>query len=558
MAQNDPFTIDLFGNTALSSSFDLGVPGFAAEFGADLDPPPSTPAMAATVRKEPKPAPPIRTMANFRLQGSRGLAKSWRDRARDNIAAILLANEVERQGLPARPDQQARLIKFTSFGASDLANGIFRRPGDMVFRKGWEELGGNLESAVAVGDYASLARCTQYAHFTPEFIVRAIWAGLIRMGFQGGRILEPGIGTGMFPALMPDALSRTSHVTGVELDPVTARIVRLLQPRARIITSDFSRVELPAHFDLAIGNPPFSDRTVRSDPAFRSLGFRLHDYFITKSIHRLKPGGLAAFVTSSGTMDKADARAREHIAGMADLVGAIRLPEGSFRADAGTDVVVDLLFFRKRRADEQAGDDRWVNLADVKVAGEGDSVRINSWYANHSDMVLGRHAVTSGPFGEAYTCLPFNDDLETILNSAISQLPADIYDGEASTIDFALEDEVAEAVAERPDDPKVREGSYFIGKVHSVPGTCSSNPGSSRRRTPAGRWCWRRARRSPTRLARCSPCSGWIQRRCRNVVCMSSMPGRRPSAIPRPNSSFNRPANTNRSRDSASSSTCRN
>jgi hypothetical protein len=155
MAHDDPFTIDLFGNTALASGFDLGVPGFAADFGTDIDidPRPSTPAPAAPVRKEPKPTPQIRTKVNFRLQGSRGLAKSWRDRARDSIAAILLANEIERHGLPARPDQQARLIKFTGFGASDLANGIFRRPGDDAFRKGWEELGGNLESAVAPGDW---------------------------------------------------------------------------------------------------------------------------------------------------------------------------------------------------------------------------------------------------------------------------------------------------------------------------------------------------------------------------------------------------------------------
>ncbi|MVA27882.1 helicase-related protein, partial [Agrobacterium vitis] len=342
------------------------------------------------------------------------------------------------------------------------------RPGDEAFRKGWEELGSNLESAVAPDDYASLARCTQYAHFTPEFIVRAIWSGLIRMGFKGGRILEPGIGTGMFPALMPDALSKVIHVTGIELDPVTARIVRLLQPSAKIVTGDFARTDLPDHFDLAIGNPPFSDRTVKSDPAFRSLGLRLHDYFIAKSIHRLKPGALAAFVTSSGTMDKADARAREHIAGMADLVGAIRLPEGSFRADAGTDVVVDILFFRKRRADEPAGDSSWLDLADAKAAGEGDSARINRWFADHSDMVLGRHAITSGPFGETYTCLPIGDDLETNLNAAISQLPAGVYDGEPSAIDFALEDEVAEAMAERPDDPKVREGSYFIGKATAL------------------------------------------------------------------------------------------
>ncbi|EGL62786.1 helicase-like protein, partial [Agrobacterium sp. ATCC 31749] len=327
---------------------------------------------------------------------------------------------------------------------------------------------GNLESAVAAGEYASLARCTQYAHFTPEFIVHAIWESLIRMGFKGGRILEPGIGTGMFPALMPETLSKVSHVTGVELDPVTARIVRLLQPRARILNGDFARTQLADHFDLAIGNPPFSDRAVRSDPAFRSLGFRLHDYFIAKAIDRLKPGGLAAFVTSSGTMDKADARAREHIGGMADLVGAMRLPEGSFRADAGTDVVVDILFFRKRRADEQAGDNTWLDLADIDVADEGGRVRINRWFVDHPDMVLGYHAVTSGPFGETYSCQPTSDDLETILDAAIERLPANIYDGEAPTIDFELEDEVVDAMAERPDDPRVREGSYFIGKATTL------------------------------------------------------------------------------------------
>lgn len=250
-------------------------------------------------------------------------------------------------------------------------------PARTAFRAGWEELGGNLESAVSALDYASLARCTQHAHFTPELIVRAIWAGLQRLGLAGGRILEPGIGTGLFPALMPEAITARSHVTGIELDPVTARIARLLQPRARIVTSDFSRTELPDHFDLVIGNPPFSDRTVKSDPAFRSLGFRLHDYLIAKAIDRLKPCGLAAFVTSGGTMDKADARSREHIAGVADLVGAIRLPEGSFRADAGTDFVVDILFFRKRPTQEQAGESGWLDLADVEATGEGGSIRIN-------------------------------------------------------------------------------------------------------------------------------------------------------------------------------------
>lgn len=467
MAHDDPFTIDLFAHSACTSGFDLGVSAFAPSVDAEpaIDPPHAAPEPA--VQEKAKPVPQMPTGVDFRLTGERGLAKTWRDRARDNIAAILLAAEIEHDGLPATAEQQARLIKFTGFGASDLANGIFRRPGAQAFRDGWQELGGELERAVAPGEYASLARCTQYAHFTPEFIVRAVWAGLIRMGFKGGRILEPGIGTGLFPALMPQPLTQTSHLTGVEVDPVTTRIVRLLQPRARIINSDFAVTDLPAHFDLAIGNPPFSDRVVRSDPHYRSLGLRLHDYFIAKAIDRLKPGGIAAFVTSCGTMDKADARARAYIAGRCDLVGAIRLPEGSFRADAGTDVVVDILFLRKRLANERPGDNSWLDLAGVLAEGEGgETVRINRWFVDRPDMVLGRHAIASGPYGETYTCVANGGELETILNGAVERLPAGITGSQVAQIDVDLENEVAEA--ERPDDPHVREGSYFIGKATAL------------------------------------------------------------------------------------------
>ncbi|MGO7401974.1 lactate dehydrogenase (plasmid) [Rhizobium ruizarguesonis] len=467
MAQDDPFTLDLFGNTSRSSGFDIVGSSWTAPIGVGEDaslaaPAPPEPALRAVKAVS-------RSKTNYRLKGSRGLKNTWRERARDNIAAILLANEIDRLGLPARPDQQERLIRFTGFGASELANGIFRRPGCEQFRAGWEELGPNLEAAVSTADYASLARCTQYAHFTPEFIVRAIWSALSRFGFAGGRVLEPGIGVGIFPALMPEAISGCSHVTGVELDPVSTRIVRLLQPRARIIAGDFAGIDLPQHFDLAIGNPPFSDRTVRSDPAFRALGLRLHDYFIVKAIDRLKPGGLAAFVTSSGTMDKADVRARAYIAGMADLVGAIRLPQGAFRADAGTDVVADILFFRKRRPDEEAVAAPWLGLANVATgAEEGETVQVNRWFADHPELVLGRHAIGSGPFGRTYTCLPLHEDLEPSLISAIAGLPAAIYCAKAGTIDFEPEDEVVQAMAERPDDPSIREGSFFVGEQNQL------------------------------------------------------------------------------------------
>lgn len=469
---NDPFTLDMFGNTTLSSGLGLGVTAFGAfvhDAANDDDPDPTPPSPAPAMRLASIPAAGGRQQcdrSNFYFEEGedRGLAASWKERARLNVAAILSANELEKLAIAATREQQRRLIRFTGFGAGELANGIFRRPGEVDFRDGWDDLGNSLETAVSENDYSSLSRCTQYAHFTPEFIVRAIWSGLQRMGWRGGRILEPGIGTGLFPALMPEEYRSTSYVTGVELDPVTVRIVRLLQPKARIITGDFARTDLSPIYDLAIGNPPFSDRTVRSDRQYRALGLRLHDYFIVRSIDLLKPGALAAFVTSSGTMDKADITARQHIAKSADLIAAIRLPEGSFRRDAGTDVVVDILFFRKRKLGEPEGDQTWLDVEEVRLATEDEgAIRVNRWFARHPDFVLGDHALISGPFGETYTCRPRPGvDLESGLNAAISLLPEDLYDGEPTVIDIDLEDELGDIIDLRPQGSKVREGSFFI------------------------------------------------------------------------------------------------
>ncbi len=473
---NAPFTLDMFGSSALSSGFGLGLmplvgsePVAANDDEPDPTPPASAPAMSVADKRRTSRKNGDR--ANFFLGGEdRGLATTWKERARLNIAAILTTNEIERNEIPVTRDHQKRLIRFTGFGASELANSMFRRPGETEFRDGWDDLGESLETAVTEADYASLARCTQYAHFTPEFIVRAIWAGLQRLGWRGGRVLEPGIGTGLFPALMPEPYRSNSYVTGVELDPVTARIVRLLQPRARILNEDFARADLGAVYDLAIGNPPFSDRTVRSDRNYRSLGLRLHDYFIARSVDLLKPGGLAAFVTSAGTMDKADARAREHIAKSANLVAAFRLPEGAFRRDAGTDTVVDILIFRKRKPAEPEGDLMWLDVDEVRPASDDEgAIRVNRWFARHPDFLLGEHALTSGPFGETYTCRPrAGDDLETLLNAAFDLLPENIYDGEPTEIDLDLEDDLAEIVDLRPDNARVREGSYFIDIRHGL------------------------------------------------------------------------------------------
>ena len=471
MTDHDLFTLDGFSNRAdaLSSGLGLGVSTFGNSPATDAETvqpesskKPDWPPVASGSDQQRDRKSPERG-SNFRLSVSRGLAKGWKARARDNLDAIALAETIVGEDRAAKPEEQATLIKFTGFGASDLANTIFTRPGASDFARGWQKLGQELQESVSDADYASLARCTQYAHFTPEFIIPAIWQGLERLGWRGGRVLEPGIGTGLFPALMPETLRESSFVTGVELDPVTARIAKLLQPVSRIIEGDFARSELPAHFDLAIGNPPFSDRTVRSDRAYRSMGLRLHDYFIARSIDLLKPGALAAFVTSSGTMDKADRTAREHIAKSADLIAAIRLPEGSFRADAGTDVVVDILFFRKRKPGEPQGDDNWLELSEViPASGDSEAVRVNRWFADHPDHVLGRHATTSGPFGEAYTCLRCDGDLETDLNAAILSLPDALYDGEPDAIDVDIELGASLTDIVKTEDAHVREASFVF------------------------------------------------------------------------------------------------
>jgi adenine-specific DNA methylase len=309
--------------------------------------PPAADSDASGEQPVPEPIGEPRA-TNFHLDTDRALARGWPARARDNIAAIRLSKQLEESGRAATADEQAQLLRFIGFGASDLAQNCFRRPGEDAFRAGWEETGAALEAAVTPEEYAALQRATQYAHYTPETIIRGLWRAAEQLGFAGGRVLEPGMGTGLFFALLPAVLRDACRLTGIEYDPVTARIARLVHPQARVRCEDYTRSTLSEPFDLAIGNPPFSDRVVRADPATRALRLRLHDSFISSSIARLRPGGIALFVTSTGTMDKAGTTARDHIAGMADLVGAVRLPEGSMQADAGTSVVVDLLVFQRR------------------------------------------------------------------------------------------------------------------------------------------------------------------------------------------------------------------
>ncbi len=432
----------------------------------------SAPIGGETPLRDRMPVPEVPTSApltkaplarNYRLTGDRALAPTWKGRAADNLAAIRLLREIEAADRAATPDEQEQLSRFTGFGASELANTLFRRPGE-AFRPGWEEMGHELEAMVNAAELAGLARATQYAHYTPEFIVRAMWAALTRMGFAGGSILEPGCGTGLFLSLMPEALASKTSLTGIEADPITARIADRMFPDAWIRSEDFTKARIPESFDLAIGNPPFSDRTVRASDPSGKLGLSLHDYFIARSIERLRPGGVAAFVTSRWTMDKTSTAAREHIAGIADLVGAVRLPQAAMQAAAGTEVVVDILFLQRRRPGQEQSSAAWDAVAEVVPAEDGeDALCINRYFLDHPEMVLGEHARTSSAFGPVYTCRPRPGvAIEAALDQALGVLS------------MAARIPVSESVtAGRPKAPRivvgtaaegatVKEGSYVL------------------------------------------------------------------------------------------------
>jgi hypothetical protein len=464
MPIDNEFTRSLFDNTALSGWNSHALQAAAEPDETDPDDADDTDRDGGTL---PSPVDQAARGSNFRLKGDRTLARGWPARARDNIAAIILSKDLEQSGRAPTEDEQAQLLRFIGFGATELAQNCFRRPGEGEFRPEWQEISAALEAAVTPEEYAALQRATQYAHYTPETVISALWRAAERLGFTGGRVLEPGMGTGLFFALLPEALRDTCQLTGIEYDPVTARIARLVHPEARVRCEDYTRSRLSGRFDLAIGNPPFSGRVVRADPATRSLGLLLHDYFIARSIARLRPGGIALFVTSTGTMDKAGITAREHIAGMADLVGAVRLPEGSMRASAGTEVVIDLLVFRRRADGEAPAGASWIDLASVPNAAADDEaddadgvpsfvIPVNRYFAEHPEMVLGEHALTRGIYGPglAYTCRPRKNG---------DRLPAGIVTASPeSTPDSDGEDSGIHA-GTAADGATIKEGSYLIG-----------------------------------------------------------------------------------------------
>ena len=373
---------------------------------------------------QPAPAPeqpaapppslaPAPRRGNYRLAESqdRGLARGWKERARDNVRAISLSAELASEGRAPTDGECAELLRFIGFGASDLANGMFRSAG--AARQGWEEMATGLERSVTPGELASLARSTQYAHYTPEGVARAMWATVELLGFKGGDALEPGCGTGLFMATVPRRLSESTAFTAIENEPVSARIARLLYPEAWVATDDFTEMPDTGPYALAIGNPPFSDLRVQDKTPLGRLGLSLHDYFIARSLSMLAPGGLGCFVTSRYSMDKSDAAFRQHVAATCDLVAAARMPSGAMALSSGTDVIADVLVFRRRHPWEAPAGTAWQGTAeavaaDAALAGGAPALLANEHFARCPKAVLGEHARVSSRFGPAYGCVARN------------------------------------------------------------------------------------------------------------------------------------------------------
>jgi N12 class adenine-specific DNA methylase len=367
--------------------------------------------------------------SDYILNPEQQLAGGAKTKFRANVDAIKLLKTLQDEGRIASKavttEEQAILASYTGWGQMKGAFNTYTDAGD------WTKERDTLLKLVEDGfltqeEYDSARASTLNAHYTAPVIVQKMWGIVERLGFRGGRTLEPAVGTGNFFGLMPAALKTGSHLSGIDLDRITANIAQALYPSATIKQSGFEKVALPDdYFDLVISNFPFADITIRSDRKFSDLKPNLHDYFFLKSLDKVKPGGLVVAITSTGTLDKQNSRIRESLAKQADLVAAMRLPEGTFQKNAGTAVVTDLIILRKRMPGEAPNGIAWTNLGEMKTA-EGEMRPINEYYAAHPEMVLGTFDTKSRMYGNDDSHVTITDDFDDRFTAAINQLPQNI------------------------------------------------------------------------------------------------------------------------------------
>jgi len=362
---------------------------------------------------------------NFRLTVATMEAMAGRSplaKAEANVNAIRVLKRVLAAGRHPTDNERETLAGYIGWGHSGIANKMFQ-PGNATGE--FKALADELERLLTPEELATARRSTQYAHYTSAEVAAEMWRAAQRLGFAGGQAFEPGYGVGRFIGLIPDALVNRVRFAGVEMDGVSAQIAQMLYPESGLRHQDLESFPFMADaFDMVIGNPPFSSRVVLSDPRYAEEKMVLHDYFIRKSMDMLKPGGLMILVTSHGTMDKGNDQTRARIAAQADLVGAIRLPQTAFKQDAGTEVVTDILFLRKRAEGAAPAGEAWTGLGEIKIGDQ--SAWINEYFANHPEMVLGRHSLAGKMRfggGMEYTVEPGDTPFTVRLSGAVDSLP---------------------------------------------------------------------------------------------------------------------------------------
>ncbi len=367
-----------------------------------------------------------------------------------NIAAIRTLKQIEAEGRTATPEEQETLSRYVGWGGIPQAFD----PNNASWAKEYTELVG----ALTAEEYEMARASTLNAHYTSPTVIKAIYEAVGNMGFQTGNILEPACGVGNFFGLLPESMA-ASRLYGVELDSITGRIAKQLYPNANITVAGFETTERKDFFDLAIGNVPFGSYKV-SDRAYDKLGFPIHDYFFAKTLDQVRPGGVIAFVTSRYTMDKQSPEVRRYIAQRAELLGAVRLPSDAFKANAGTEVTTDILFLQKRDRPIDIEPD-WVHLGQTE-----DGIPVNSYFADHPEMVLGTIQWDDKMHGDKKetTCEPFPDaDLSVQLHEAVSHLQGQIVEVELP--DLGENEEIDDSI---PAGPDVKNYSYTVvdGKVY--------------------------------------------------------------------------------------------
>ena len=362
---------------------------------------------------------------------------------RANMAAIQLLQELELEGLQASPEQQEILSRYVGWGG--LADAFDEN------KPNWSDEFAELYATLSPEEYAAARASTLNAHYTSPTVIKAIYEAVGNMGFQSGNILEPSMGVGNFFGLLPEQM-QGSKLYGVELDSITGRIAKQLYPKADITIAGFETTDRKDFYDLAVGNVPFGQYQV-DDRAYNKLGFSIHDYFFAKTLEQVRPGGVIAFVTSRYTMDKQSPEVRRYIAQRAELLGAIRLPNNAFRANAGTDVVSDILFLQKRDRPIEIDED-WIHLGQSE-----NGFAINSYFAEHPEMVLGTPSSESTQYGKQdYTVNPIEGaDLGTLLHEAVQNIGGKYQ--EAELPDLGENEKIGTSI---PADPNVKNFSYTI------------------------------------------------------------------------------------------------